>query len=67
MGAAVIAGVGAGIYEDFTAIDRFIEIQESAMPNRDAVQKYMDGKEDFEDYYQAEKGVYKKIALKHNN
>ena len=29
MGAAVIAGVGSGIYEDFSAIEKFIEVRET--------------------------------------
>ena len=32
MGAAVIAGVGCGLYKDFTAVSRFIEITEVTRP-----------------------------------
>ncbi len=66
MGAAVIAGVGIGLYEDFTAIDRFIEIQERVNPSQEAVKKYTAYKEDFEDYYQAVKDVYRKVVLRRN-
>ena len=34
MGAAVTAGVGAGIFEDFNAIEKFIKIKEANIPDR---------------------------------
>ena len=38
MGAAVIGGIGAGLYKDFTAIDRFIEVAEECTPDPAAVE-----------------------------
>ena len=38
MGAAVIGGVGTGIFKDFTAIDRFINIESVHTPDSGAVE-----------------------------
>lgn len=64
MGAAVIAGVGVGMYKDFTAIDKFINITKTVKPNPEAVKAYANCKDDFELYYQALKNVYREISLK---
>ncbi|MBQ8857302.1 MAG: xylulokinase [Lachnospiraceae bacterium] len=40
MGAAVIAGVGSGIYEDFSAIEKFIEVQRSVEPDQKNYEHY---------------------------
>lgn len=42
MGAAVIAGVGAGIYRDFSAVNKFIEIQKCVIPNQENHLTYKD-------------------------
>ncbi|MDO4547613.1 MAG: xylulokinase [Clostridia bacterium] len=64
MGAAVAGGVGVGIFKDFDAIDRFIDIKTVQEPNPEAVKAYKPIREYFEDIYQALKPVYKKMAAK---
>lgn len=61
MGAAVNAGVGAGIFENFSAIDRFLEIRSVHMPDEQAVTKYLPAKELFNDCYEALKNVFQKM------
>ncbi|MBA4698308.1 MAG: xylulokinase [Ruminococcus sp.] len=62
MGAAVIGGVGAGIFKDFTAIDRFINIESVHTPEPEAVKAYAPVKETFEECYFALENVFKKMA-----
>lgn len=62
MGAAVIGGVGAGIFKDFTAIDRFINIQSVHTPDPGAVKAYVPVKEMFEECYSALENVFKKMG-----
>lgn len=62
MGAAVIGGVGAGIFKDFTAIDRFINIESVHIPEPEAVKAYEPVKKAFDAYYFALENVYKKVA-----
>jgi xylulokinase len=40
LGAAFVAGKGAGLFQDWAEIDRFIRIQDVVMPNREAQQRY---------------------------
>lgn len=61
MGAAVNAGVGAGIFENFSAIDRFLEIRSVHMPDEQAVTEYLPAKELFNDCYEALKNVFQKM------
>ena len=53
MGAAVIAGVGSGIYDSFDAIERFIEIKDTIMPASGSAEIYEPLKQKFEALYQA--------------
>lgn len=53
MGAAVIGGVGAGIYSGFEAIDRFLEVADVQEPNPEAVHTYEPVKKLFDDCYYA--------------
>ena len=62
MGAAVIGGVGAGIFQDFTAIDRFLSIKEEHSPNPEAKKAYEPIKELFDDCYFALESIYQKMA-----
>lgn len=62
MGAAVIGGVGTGIFKDFTAIDRFINIESVHTPNSGAVEAYGSVKEAFETCYFALEDAFKKMA-----
>ena len=66
MGAAVNAGVGAGIYEDYSAIDKFIEIRDTELPKEELVKEYALLKEKFNDCYEALKGYYYKYGKKEN-
>ncbi len=62
MGAAVIAGVGAGIFKDFTAIDRFIEIKDIQNPDPETVRAYEPVKEAFNDCYFALEDTFHRLA-----
>lgn len=62
MGAAVIAGVGAGIFKDFTAIDRFIKITDIKTPDPEAVRAYEPVKAAFNDCYFALEDTFHKLA-----
>ena len=53
MGAAVIAGVGSGVYGSFDAIENFIEIQKSILPEEGSNKIYVPMKQKFEALYQA--------------
>jgi len=58
MGAAVIGGVGAGIFPDFSAIERFFEIKDEKMPNEENFPLYRKKKEMFERLYEALEPLY---------
>lgn len=53
MGAAVIGGVGSGLFKDFTAIHRFIKVANEVSPEPEAVEEYKSVKRDFNIYYDA--------------
>jgi len=53
MGAAVIGGVGAGMYDGFNAIDRFLHIREVQEPDRSTGEVYARARERFEAFYHA--------------
>ena len=61
MGAAVIGGVGAGIFKDFTAIDRFINIESVHTPKPGTVKAYEPVKKAFDKYYFALENVFKEM------
>lgn len=60
MGAAVNAGVGVGIYKDYSAIERFLEIQEIEEPSPETIEQYQKIKEKFDACYYALKYFYQK-------
>ena len=62
MGAAVTGGVGVGLFKDFDAIDRFMEITVVHEPNPEAVKAYAPVKELFELCYESMLPVYEKMA-----
>jgi D-xylulose kinase len=62
MGAAVTGGVGAGIFKDFTAIDKFINIDSVHTPDPEAVKKYAPVKELFDECYFALEDVFHKMS-----
>jgi len=61
MGAAITGGVGVGLYKNFTAIDRFIEINSIQEPVPSAVTAYKPVKELFDECYFALQEVFKKM------
>lgn len=63
MGAAVIGGVGAGIYKDFNAVDYFLEINSVQEPDQTAVEKYNQIKTVFDECYFALKDVFPKLNV----
>ena len=60
MGAAVIGGVGTGIFRDFNAIERFIDIESVQVPNPETAEAYREAKEAFESCYFALENTFKK-------
>lgn len=64
MGAAVTGGVGAGIFKDFSAIDKFIDVNSVHTPDPNAVAQYAPVKELFDECYFALNDVFKKMSRK---
>ncbi len=64
MGAAVTGGVGAGLFRDFDAIDKFIQIKYVSQPIPKNVAAYKPVKETFELCYQSLLPVYARMAGK---
>jgi len=60
MGAAVTGGVGAGVFKDFSVIEKFIEIRHENNPVPEHVKQYGELKPYFEDCYRALCGVFEK-------
>lgn len=58
MGAAVIAGVGSGIYKDFSAIDRFVEVQKKVEMNPKNKEIYQSVAEKYNQLYHALESVF---------
>ena len=61
MGAAVTAGVGVGLFPDFTAVDRFLAIEEELRPNEERALLYDRLKPLFEDCYQQLEPTFAKL------
>ena len=62
MGAAVVGGVGAGVFEDFSVIDRFIKIEETVQPNAENQKAYNAIKPIFDKAYFALEDVFEDLA-----
>lgn len=62
MGAAVTGGVGVGLFKDFEAINRFLEITFIHEPNPKAVKAYKPVKALFDECYEALLPVYTRVA-----
>ncbi len=58
MGAAVTAGVGAGVFEDFRAVDRFLEISRTVTPREENTRLYKRLMPVFEQAYRGMVPVY---------
>jgi len=62
MGAAILAGIGSGLFKDFSVIDRFIRIQKTITPIAENVEKYNAIKSVFDHSYYALLDIYNEIA-----
>jgi xylulokinase len=62
MGAAVTGGVGVGLYKDFHAVERFLEINTIQEPNAKAAETYKQVKELFDECYFALKNIFPKLT-----
>lgn len=62
MGAAVIGGVGAGLFKDFDVIDKFIKVEHTAMPNTQNQEQYRKMTAILEKSYRALVEVYDELA-----
>ena len=60
MGAAIIGGVGAGLFKDFNVVEQFITIKSSQTNNPELKETYTKAKERFDDFYFAIRPVYEK-------
>ena len=52
-GAAITAGVGLGVFEDFNSVDRFMKINHTVYPQKEAVERYSYLSEIFNHTYDA--------------
>ena len=62
MGAAVTGGVGAGVFSDFSVINRFIEITDVQKPDEASSRKYEAIKPVFEECYASLVKVYDRMS-----
>lgn len=61
MGAAITAGVGIGAFESFSAVDKFIKIQEENKPDLSNNEKYIEMRKLFDEVYYSLKSVFEKM------
>lgn len=61
MGAAITGGVGVGLFEDFSVVDKFISIAHDVQPNPENAEKYRELQDIFETAYQSLLTVYEKL------
>ena len=61
MGAAITAGVGVGLYDDFNVIDRFLSITDEIKPSGENYEVYSRAKELFDDAYYTLAPVFEKM------
>jgi len=62
MGAAVIAGIGAGVFEGFDVVDRFVEIEAVHTPVEENRRRYLSLMPIFDECYHSLAGVYDQLA-----
>lgn len=62
IGAAVAAGVGVGMFEDFSAVNKFTKVTKTYYPNEKNAEKYKKLKPIFDEAYYSLLGVYSKLA-----
>ena len=58
MGAAVIAGVGAGIFPDYSAISRFLHVKKRFLPDPEIHRIYQKGVRRYRECFQALQSLY---------
>lgn len=58
MGAAIIGGVGAGLFEDFHVVDRFLDVSKAVEHNPEHLEVYDRAKRRFDDMYFALRPVF---------
>ncbi len=61
MGAAIIGGIGSGVFPDFNVIERFITIESRQKPDSERVMRYRKMKPLFDECYHALSGIYAKL------
>ncbi|MDD3242191.1 MAG: xylulokinase [Eubacteriales bacterium] len=61
MGAAVTAGVGVGLFDDFSACRRFLEVRRTVEPRPETVEKYARLSAVFEETYRALTPVFSQL------
>jgi xylulokinase len=64
MGAAIIGGVGCGVFKDFEAADRFIRITERTRPDPATREAYRRAKDLFNDSYAALEPLFPRFGRK---
>ncbi len=62
MGAAILAGIGAGVFKDFSVIDRFVRIEQTVQPIPENRAKYEAWMSVFDKAYHALYDMYTEIA-----
>ena len=62
MGAAVTGGVGAGLFKDFSAIEKFIDIESVHSPREEYFPVYADAKRMFDICYFSLEDAFKEMT-----
>ena len=57
LGAAVAAGIGAGVFPDASAIDRFIRVEDEAVPDPAVTEQYAPLLKRFAEAYERLRGM----------
>lgn len=58
LGAAIVAGIGAGVFSDSTAIDKFLHVDGVSEPDAERTEQYARLLPRFQDAYERLKGFY---------
>jgi len=66
MGAAIIGGVGIGLYENFEVVEKFITINKKQQSNPVNFEVYEDAKQRYDDFYFALRPIYEKHQIQMN-
>ena len=62
MGAAVIGGVGVGLFKDFSAVNRFYKINQERIPDETLKDLYQEKRKVFDELYDALKPMFDKLV-----